>query len=154
VTTDPSTSGPTDPADPSGPDDIDEAIIVAISDYLDGALAAPERSEVERKIAGDATWKRVHAELLETRNFLSGMRKAHAPETFTENVAETIHKRSAGRFFARRTLGDRVPFGAVLAVALAGLVVIAYVLWSSSTGSLKVDGTRPPPPDSSSLPRP
>src|SRR5690348_3991708 len=45
----------------------------------------------------------------------------------------------ADRFFARRTLGDRVPFGALVALALAGLVVIAYVLWSSSTGSLKVD---------------
>jgi anti-sigma factor RsiW len=149
VTVDPPTSGPADP-----PDDIDDAIIVAISDYLDGSLAGPERAEVERKIAEDATWKRAHGELRETRNFLSGMRKAHAPATFTEHVAETIHQRSAGRFFARRTLGDRVPFGAVLAVALAGLIVIAYVLWSSSTGSLKVDRSRARPPDSTVLPRP
>ena len=123
-------------------DEIDEAIIAKVSDYLDGALGGAERADVERKIAGDATWKRAHAELTETRKHLSGLRKAHAPSSFVEGVAETIHKRSAGRFFARKTLGDRVPFGALLAVALAGLLVIAYVLWSSSTGSLKVDHGR------------
>jgi anti-sigma factor RsiW len=124
---------------------INEAIIGKVSDYLDGALAGPERADVARKIAEDATWKRAHAELTETRSFLSGLRKAHAPSSFAEDVAETIHKRSAGRFFARRTFGDRVPFGALLAVALAGLLAIAYVLWSSSTGSLKVDRDRSTP---------
>ena len=125
--------------------DIDEAIIAKVSDYLDGALPAAERADVARKIAEDATWTRAHAELTETRKFLSGLRKAHAPSSFAEGVADTIHKRSAGRFFARRTLGDRVPFGVLLAVALAGLLVIGYVLWSSSTGSLKVDHERTTP---------
>ncbi len=118
----------TDEAPPS-PDDIDDAIIVQVSDYLDGALGDAERTEVARKIAGDATWKRAHDELTETRNFLSGLRKAHAPSNFSDGVAETIHQRSAGRLFGRRTFGDRVPFGVLLAVALAGLVVIGYVLW-------------------------
>jgi anti-sigma factor RsiW len=132
------------PAEVPG-DEIDEAIVASVSDYLDGALTSAARDEVAARIASDATWKRAHAELTETRSYLSGMRKAHAPSKFTEQVAETIHQRSAGRFFARRTLGDRVPFGALLAVALIGLVVLAYVLWSSSTGSLKVDrGDRAP----------
>ena len=122
--------------------DIEDAILARVSDYLDGALTGADRAEVERKIADDATWQRAHAELTETRKVLSGMQKAHAPSNFSDGVAETIHKRSAGRFFARRTFGDRVPFGALVAVALAGLVVIAYVLWSSSTGSLKVDRDR------------
>lgn len=133
---------PPDPDASADHDDIDEAIIAKVSDYLDGAVSGAERADVERKIAGDATWKRAHAELTETRKHLSGLRKAHAPSSFVEGVAETIHKRSAGRFFARRTFGDRVPFGVLLAVALAGLLVIAYVLRSSSTGSLKVDHGR------------
>ncbi len=123
-------------------DDIDEAILAKVSDYLDGALGGAERADVASKIAADPTWQRAHAELTETRKYLSGLRKAHAPSSFAEGVADTIHKRSAGRFFARKTLGDRVPFGALLVVALAGLLVIAYVLWSSSTGSLKVDPDR------------
>jgi len=129
------------PGTEPGPE-IDDAILAKVSDYLDGTLAPPERAEVADKIAGDDTWKRAHAELSETRSYLSGLRKAHAPSRFTDSVAQTIHQRSAGQFFARRTLGDRVPFGALVAVALAGLVVIAYVLWSSSTGSLKVDHGR------------
>jgi anti-sigma factor RsiW len=126
------------PATPDAPE-IDDAIIVKVSDYLDGALAGAERAEVERKIAEDAAWQRAHTELTETRKFLSGLRRASAPASFADGVAETIHQRSAGVFFAKKTLGDRVPFGALVAAALLALVVIGYVLWASSTGSLKVD---------------
>jgi anti-sigma factor RsiW len=136
---------PPRPDEANDRNDIDEAIIGKVSDYLDGALSDTERALVEQQIAKDTTWKRAHAELTETRNYLSGLRKAHAPSNFTQGVAETIHRRSAGRFFARRTFGDRVPFGALLVVALAGLLVIGYVLWSSSTGSLKVDRNREHP---------
>lgn len=139
------------PGDEPGAE-IDEAILGAVSDYLDGALTGAARAEVAGKIARDATWSRAHAELAETRKVLSGLQKAHAPSSFAEQVAETIHQRSAGRLFARRTLGDRVPFGALLVVALAGLLVIAYVLWSSPTGSLKVDRGSGRPPASGSAP--
>jgi anti-sigma factor RsiW len=134
-------SEPSPPPDPTPGDeaDDDDAIAATVSEFLDGALPAAERAEVERKIAGDPAWQRAHAELTQTRKILSGLRKAAAPAAFTEGVAETIHRRSAGRLFARRALGDRVPFGALLAVALGGILVIAYILWSSSTGSLKVD---------------
>ena len=135
---------PSQPATAVDPDDIDEAILATMSDYLDGALPGAERAEVDRKIASDPSWQRAHAELTETRKFLSGMRKAAAPPAFVEGVAETIHQRSAGRFFGRRTLGDRVPLGALVALALAVILVIGYVLWSSSTGSLKVDRERAP----------
>lgn len=128
------------PMDPEPkPDEPDDAIIAAISDYLDGGLPAARKAEVEANIASDPEWKRVHDELVETRNFLSGMQKARAPSTFAQDVTHTIHKRSAGRFFARRTFGDRVPFGVILAVAVVLLLAITIVLWSSSTGSLRVN---------------
>jgi len=127
------------------PVDVDEEIIVTLSDYLDGVLPADKKAEVEAKIASDAQWKSAHAEMVETRDALSGMQKARAPESFSDGVTETIHKRSAGRFFAKKTFGDRVPFGAILIVALLGLGVLAYVLWSSPTGSLKVAPDRAPP---------
>lgn len=116
----------------------DEAI-ATLSDYLDGALPPDRVKDVEAKLATDALWQRTHAELRETRDALSGLHKARAPETFEQDVTATIHKRSAGRFFGKRTFGDRVPFGALLVVAMLALGVIAYILWSSPTGSLKVD---------------
>lgn len=120
-------------------DDPDDAIIARVSDYLDGALDPAARAEVAGKLASDPAWQRVHRELCETRDALSGLRRASAPASFVENVTETIHQRSAGRFFARRTLGDRVPFGALLVVALVALALLGYVMRSSSTGSLRVD---------------
>lgn len=119
--------------------DVDDEIIVKVSDYLEGTLSAVEKAEVAKKIASEPVWKQTHDEMVESRKMISGLRKAKAPETFVEDVTGTIHKRSAGRFFARRTLGDRVPFGVLLVIAIVALGVIAYLLKSSPTGSLKVD---------------
>ena len=135
-------------------DDIDDAIIAKVSDFLDGMLVGAERDEVAKHVASDPTWRRAHAELSETRQYLSGLKTAHAPATFAQDVTETIHARSAGRFFGRRTFGDRVPFGALIVVALAVLVVIGYLLWASSTGSLKPDPAPAPPPQGSAVDHP
>jgi anti-sigma factor RsiW len=131
----------------------DDEMIVLLSDYVDGTLAPDKRAEVDKKIASDEAWKVAHAEIVETRNALSGLQKARAPVNFTEDVTGTIHKRSAGRFFAKRTFGDRVPFGAILIVALIAMAIIAYILWTSPTGSLKRDKEHEPKTGSSLVPR-
>lgn len=120
-------------------DEIDDAIIAKVSDYLDGSLAGAERDEVAKKIASDPAYKQAHDDVVENRKFMSGLQKARAPETFTQDVTETIHKRSRGRFFGRRTLGDRVPFNVLLIVAMLALAAVGYLMWSSQTGSLKVE---------------
>ncbi|HEY1555599.1 MAG TPA: hypothetical protein VGF94_12265 [Kofleriaceae bacterium] len=122
----------------------EDEIIAKVSDYLDGALAGKEREAVAAKLEHDDAWKRAHAELVETRKALSGMRKAHAPASFAQDVTSTIHKRSAGRFFGRRTFGDRVPFGVLVVVAVLGLIVVAYFMWASQTGSLESNHDRTP----------
>lgn len=123
---------------------ISDEIITTVSDYLDGALPPERRAEVAGKVASDPDWKRAHDELSSTRDALSGMQKARAPASFDQEVTGTIHRRSAGRFFGRRTLGDRVPFGVLLVIALVILIPIAYVMWSSATGSLKRTPDRDP----------
>ena len=129
----------------------EDEIIDKLSDYLDGSLPAAEREDIARKLEGDAEWKRVHDDLVETRKALSGMQKQRAPGGFASDVTDTIHKRSAGRFFGRRTFGDRVPFGALLVIAVLVLAVVGYVMWASQTGSLKVDHHDSSDPGSASV---
>ncbi len=68
---------------------------------------------------------------------LSGLHKMSAPDCFEANVTETIRRRSGGRFFGPKRLGDRVPFVLLAVVALLlGLLAFA-VLRASDTGSLR-----------------
>lgn len=129
-------------------DDIDDEIVAKVSDYLDGLLKDAERNEVAKKIETDPAWKQAHADIVENRKFMSGLQKARAPASFTNEVTETIAKRSQGRFFGRKTLGDRVPFNVLLVVAMLALAAVGYLMWSSQTGSLKLEKTpkaAPPP---------
>ncbi len=122
----------------------EDLIIVEVSDFLDGTLQGPAKDAIAAKVASDPDYKRIHEEMLETKKAMSGMQKARAPATFAQDVTATIHKRSAGRFFARRTLGDRVPFGVLMIVAVLGLCMIGYFLWASETGSLKPNPSHAP----------
>lgn len=130
----------------------EDEMIATLSDYLDGALSKEREAEVAAKIESDPAWKTTHQELRETRDALSGLQKARAPVSFTEDVTGTIRKRSAGAFFTKRTLGDRVPFGVLLIVALVALIAIGVVLWSSRTGSLKVNHESEPRTGSGAAP--
>ena len=118
--------------------DAEDLIIVEVSDFLDGTLERPREATRSRTrspttpstSASTTRWSRL------ARRSRACRRRA-LPSTFAHDVTSTIHKRSAGRFFARRTFGDRVPFSALLVIAVLGLCAIAYLLWASETGSLK-----------------
>lgn len=114
-----------------------------LSDFHDGTLSVSERAEVERHLAGCAECREAYEDLKRTMAALSGIKgkKEGAPPEMADRVTETIHRRSAGRFFGRKTLGDRVPFGVLLIVALIVLGATAAILWSSTTGSVR---SRPP----------
>jgi hypothetical protein len=119
----------------------DEELDAKLFDYHEGTLSPAERAEVERLLA--ARGETIEPPPDQDEKYRSGLEtlkaaRAPAPPTFTADVTDTIHRRSAGRFFGRRTFGDRVPFGVVLIVGLIIAIVIAGILWSSSTGSLKV----------------
>lgn len=119
------------------PIELDDESIAAISDYVDGILTETRREEVAKKIAADPAWKQTYDELMATRKVMSGLPKARAPQSFASTVTTTIHARSAGRFFARRTLGDRVPYGLLAIFAAIGLAFLGYMMWASNTGSLR-----------------
>ena len=121
-----------------GPADPDhEELEARLSDYLDGALSAAEAEEVKRHVEGCASCKEALAELEQTRRALSGLGRTAAPAGFDREVAETIRRRSQGRFFGRRTFGDRVPLELLAIVALALGLALYFLLRGSETGSLR-----------------
>jgi anti-sigma factor RsiW len=122
-----------------------EEIETKLSDYHDGTLPEAERAQVEAHLAGCEACRAAQAALEETLSALSAMGRdrAEAPPDLSDRVTESIHRRSAGRFFARKTLGDRVPFGVLLVIALVVLAVISGLLYSSRTGSLRYDRGHP-----------
>ena len=131
----------------------DDEIIATLSDYLDGVLPPDRVDDVKQKIASDPQWKQTHDELREVRSNLSGLQRARPPQPdkFVEDVTSTIHKRSAGRFFGKRTFGDRVPLIPLLILGVIVIVVIGALLWSSPTGSLKTDKKSSEPQGSGEL---
>lgn len=116
----------------SDPNEDTDEMIAKVSDYLDGLLAGAEKDDVATKIANDPAWKQTHEEMVETRKALSGLQKARAPGHFAQDVTATIHKRSQGRFFGRQ---DKLVLPLTV-IAVLALIVIAYVMWASQTGSL------------------
>jgi anti-sigma factor RsiW len=110
---------------------------VQLSDYLDGSIGAKERQALDEHLVGCTSCQAAIAELRETMSALSGLTRMAAPENFERDVADAIRRRSRGRFFGRRALGDRVPFEVLALVALALGVALYFFLRGSDTGSLK-----------------
>jgi len=121
----------------SDPNEETDEMIAKVSDYLDGLLSGAEKEDVATKIGSDPAWRQTHEEMIETRKALSGLQKARAPGHFAKDVTDTIHKRSQGRFFGRQ---DKLVLPLTV-IAVLALIVIAYVMWASQTGSLRT------PPD-------
>src|SRR5262245_2586086 len=114
-----------------------EELEARLSDYLDDALGAEEKQALERHIEGCGDCRAAIAELRKTMNALAGLNRVAAPQHFDREVTETIRRRSAGRFFGRRALGDRVPFELLAILALALGLALYFFLRGSDTGSLR-----------------
>ena len=114
-----------------------ETIEAKLSDYVEGSLSAEETAAVEEHLRGCASCTEALAGVRETVNALSGLHKIPAPPHFDRDVAETIRRRSGGRFFGRRAFGDRVPLELIAIVALALGLALYFFLRQSDTGSLR-----------------
>ncbi len=146
----------TDEAPPE-PESEHDRIAALMSDVVEGTATPAVHADVKTHVATCATCREELAELRKLREAFKSVPPQPAPAHLGKAVEETIHRRSAGRFFGKKTLGDRVPFGVILVVALVALVVIVGLLWSSTTGSLRREpGKHPPPPPGArdAIPRP
>jgi anti-sigma factor RsiW len=128
-------------------DEPHEEFELQFSELHDGTASEAQRAAVMAHLETCAACKAAYAEFERTMAALSTVKtpKQPAPAEFGKHVEDTIAARSAGRFFGRKTLGDRVPFGALLIVALLVLLAIAALIWASPTGSLeRRDGAHKP----------
>ena len=117
--------------------EVHEEIEAKLSDYVEGSLPPAEVAVVEQHLAGCPACTDALAAVKETVNALSGLHKIQAPPHFDRDVAETIRRRSGGRFFGRRAFGDRVPLEVLAIVALALGLALYFFLRRSDTGSLR-----------------
>jgi anti-sigma factor RsiW len=141
----------------SEPESEHDRIGALMSDVVDGTATPEVHAEVKAHVATCDACREELAQLRKLRDQLKSVPPEAAPAHLGKTVEETIHRRSAGRFFGKKTLGDRVPFGAILIVALIALTVIVGLLWSSTTGSLRREPkthTPPPPGARDAIPRP
>jgi predicted anti-sigma-YlaC factor YlaD len=116
-----------------------DSIQALFSAYHDQTLADEDRGRVDRHLNECAACRAEYDSLRRTLNALSGLHKMAAPETFEGQVEQTIHRRSAGRFFGRKAFGDRVPFELLAAVALVVLVALYVVVRMSDTGAVRIN---------------
>ena len=106
----------------------------AFSSYLDGELPDDQRRFVDEHLAGCIQCRTELARLKSTVQNLGSLR-ARAPGSFLADIQNQIHRRSRGRFFARRRLlFGRIPFEWVsLAMILAMLAYYIITQQSSPT---------------------
>ncbi len=108
-------------------DDLHTAFEAEFSEHYERSLPEARARELEAHLAGCARCRAEYERFQSTMGALSGLGRVAAPPDFDDQVAATIHRRSAGRFFGRRAFGDRVPFELIALVALVA-VVVAYFL--------------------------
>jgi anti-sigma factor RsiW len=128
-----------------------EAFLVDFDEWRDGSLAPARRAELDAHLAACPSCRAEFDKLRDAVEALSGLHRVKAPQ-LGDQVAATIHRRSGGRFFGRRTFGDRVPF---VAIAVLGLLLALAAVWLFRGGG--DDGPRhkpPPPPPGTVVPRP
>ena len=107
-----------------------EAFENDFSEYYEGALAPARREAIDAHLLSCPRCRAEYEKFREAVSQLALLGRAQAPRDFDDRVADTIHRRSAGRFFGRRAFGDRVPFELLAVVALVALVALyVFARW-------------------------
>jgi len=131
------------PATPPG--EVHPEFEVQFSELEEGTLSAERSADVRSHLASCPACAAAHADFCRTLAALSGLNRVSAPPSLPADVASTIHRRSAGRFFGRRAFGDRVPFEVLAGLALVIGMLIYWLIRSSATGSFRLERERERP---------
>lgn len=125
--------------------DVHEAIQDMFSDYLEQTLPAEDSRRVIEHLDGCEACRIEWDEFRSAVEAISGLHKVSAPPAFEHEVAETIRRRSGGRFFGRRAFGDRVPFELLAIIAVVVMLSVYWWMRSSKTGSIETQKDQRPP---------
>jgi anti-sigma factor RsiW len=107
----------------------------AFSDYIDETLAPREKADVDQHLAACIQCRTELASFRKALGSLVKLKKP-APPSFLPDIQQQIHRRSRGRFFARRwKLFGRIPFEWVsLGMIIAMLVYYLALMHGSPAG--------------------
>ncbi len=97
------------------------------SDYVDGELAAADRSALDEHLRGCEQCRRELASFQQTIGAMRGARSATTSPEFMDALREQIHTRSRGRFFGKRTRSYRLE---IISLVTLGIALAIYVVLS------------------------
>ncbi|MSP16698.1 MAG: hypothetical protein EXR73_08845 [Myxococcales bacterium] len=115
------------------------------SDCYDDTLAPERKAALDAHLAACEHCRTEFDHFREAVGAVRLLDRRAAPTGFGATVTETIHRRSAGRFFGRRAFGDRIPFEALALVALIIAAVAVLLVRTSLSGSLVGPSRKAPP---------
>jgi anti-sigma factor RsiW len=108
------------------------------SDYLDGTLTGPAKSELEQHL-GVCIQCRTELEGFRRAVGSLGKLKKHAPASFLPAIQNQIFTRSRGRFFGRRwKLFGRIPFEWVSLAMIVAMLLYYIALQHGAPAGVRV----------------
>jgi anti-sigma factor RsiW len=119
-----------------------EQLEAEFSDYHDGSMSPERRAAFERRLASEPGLKLEYEKFEEALRALSGLHRMAAGK-LADEVASTINRRSGGRFFGRRSFGDRLPWEAIAVLGLVISAVVYVLIKVSDTGAVHAPLERP-----------
>jgi hypothetical protein len=105
-------------------------------EYIDDMMSDDVRTQFEKQLKEDPSLRQKFEVFQKSRHALFELGHKNDANRLKDRVAQTIHAKSGGRFFGKKTLGDKIPVGWIIAVILVVLVLIALTSTHSEFGGL------------------
>ncbi len=97
------------------------------SSYWDEELSPDDTARLEEHLRSCVVCRREYQAFEQAVGAAASLPKEVAPPGFVAGVVKRVHKRSRGRFFARRGMLDRVPYE-LFSLVMLGLILAIYVI--------------------------
>lgn len=118
----------TDSTRDTTPPELDDREVL-FNAYLDGELSEEREAEFDERLANDPEFREAYDDFAEVVDNVRNLPYEFAPDDFTDNVRDRIHRRSRGGFFSDHLLRhQRAPYE-VVAVVMFIVMASAYLFF-------------------------